>query len=402
MNPSQEASRKTPVYGWVMLAVAWFALLLSAADRSLWATTAPVAAEDLGLSPALALGAFVTATQAGYIFALLTGALATDRYGPRRMLAIALAFLGLALFGFGQARGFTHGLVAQFCIGMGAAPVFAIGLKLVVNWFAPERRATAVSLFMSALPLPTILVNLLAPIGIGLLGWRGNYTAVAGLTLVSALLFAFMVRDRPGPAQPVLSLKQLSPLPLLRSHDFRCIVIANMAAPCATWGFMVWANLMLMDRYALPLRESGAIVATYGLGGLAGLLLSGPLCERLKIDRRQATLAGFLVFAVALIGVGSIRDLSLMRIAIPLLGLAAYAYAPLLNTLLANKAVALAASAAGMATVLTFAAEGLQPLLIGLVYTRTGSFFAVCAALAAGPVIAAIAIASMARSPVNR
>ncbi|PZQ63075.1 MAG: hypothetical protein DI544_02560 [Sphingomonas taxi] len=379
-------------YRWAILAIAWFALLLSAADRSLWAITAPVAARDLGLSPVLALGAFVTATQSGYLVALLFGSIAADWFGPRRMLTVALCWLGLAMFAFGRSTSLPHGLVAQFGVGMGAAPVFAIGMKLIVNWFAPDRRAGAISLFMTALPTPTILVNLVAPIGIGLLGWRGNYTLVAGITLAAGVLFAIFVGDGPAartaPAQRPSSLK-----PLWDSRAFRCIVIANMAGPCASWGFMTWANLILVERHALSIAQSGVIVASYGAGAFAGLLLSGPVCDRLGLDRRRATMGCFIAFALGLLVTGSLDELAAVRVAVPLLGVLAYAYAPLLNTMLAHAAGALAASAAGLATMLTFAAEGVQPLVSGGIYTHTHSFQAVCAALAAGPVVAAIAIA---------
>jgi hypothetical protein len=52
-----------------------------------------------------------------------------------------------------------------------------------------------------------------------------------------------------------------------------------------------------------------------------------------------------------------------------------------------------AGSAAGLSLVMTTAGDSLQPLLLGFVYQYTRSFFAVFAVLAAGPLLAALAVA---------
>ena len=77
---------------------------------------------------------------------------------------------------------------------------------------------------------------------------------------------------------------------------------------------------------------------------------------------------------------------------VPILGFVAYFYGPLVNTMIAEAAGEMAATGAGFATVFTFVAEGLQPLLVGHVYQATSSFLWVLCILSGGPAVAAFAV----------
>src|SRR3954470_11046637 len=76
-------------YRWLVLAVAWAALLMAFVDRLAWANLAAQVGGSLGL-PIAGLGIFLTSFYVGYVGANVLGGLATDKLGPSRMLTMAM------------------------------------------------------------------------------------------------------------------------------------------------------------------------------------------------------------------------------------------------------------------------------------------------------------------------
>jgi len=123
--------------------------------------------------------------------------LSVDRFGPHRPLvaAVILAALGSLFFSVSSGAG-TAGL-ARLLIGAGAAFSFIASLKLVSNWFAPERFATLAGLtnacgMIGAAGGGAPLALLVAGIG-----WRRSLGLLGVIGLALAALILLFVRDRP-------------------------------------------------------------------------------------------------------------------------------------------------------------------------------------------------------------
>ena len=134
-----------------------------------------------------------------YAYALLQipVGLTVDRFGPHRPLvaAVVVAALGSLLFAYATGAG-TAGL-ARLVIGAGAAFSFIASLKLVSNWFAPERFATLAGLTNTAGMIGAAGGGAPLALLVAAIGWRGSLGLLAGVGAVLALLILFFVRDRP-------------------------------------------------------------------------------------------------------------------------------------------------------------------------------------------------------------
>ncbi|NML90898.1 MFS transporter [Sphingobium sp. TB-6] len=84
---------------WIVLAIAWVALLLSFLDRLAWSAVAPSVSAANGI-PLAALGSFASAFFGGYVVSNLVGGVVVDRLGSRLGMGPALVLLGVFTFGF--------------------------------------------------------------------------------------------------------------------------------------------------------------------------------------------------------------------------------------------------------------------------------------------------------------
>lgn len=383
-------------YRWIVLGVAWFALLMSVVDRIAWSNVSAVAGRDLGLDPIVALGVFATASHLGFLVAAIGGGVLVDWIGPRRMLGAAIGLLGTLTIAFGFSGSVGQGIVLQFLMGLCAGPAFALGVKLISVWFGRIGRATAMGVFMTATSLAVVVVNMAVPTIQAAGTWRTAFVVLGVVTLATGLLAFAVTRDAPGAKGSSAPLGQLSfdyVMPLLRNRNFRLLAIANFGGPWGTWGFAIWASTLLIDRFGITVAQAGAIVASFGAGAVVAKLLIGILSDLAGGRRKMLTISCLLTFIVGLLAFGALGTLSAFQLLAPLIGIVAFAYSPLLNTMIAESAGDRAGSAAGLSLVLTTAGDSLQPLIIGLIYHYSGSFFLTFALLAAGPMLAVAAMA---------
>ena len=372
---------------WAILAVAWAAFLMSFADRLAWSNVAVAVRASLAL-PVAALGTFVTAFYAGYVVSNLVAGFAGDWLGPRRVLAGSLLCLGAATFLFGSANSLAMALALQALMGLTAGADYVAGVKLITAWFARLQRGRAMGLFMTATSLAVVLTNLIVPALLAAIGWPGVYhvfgIATAGLGMVAYLV----VRDGPGPATPHAAPDFRA---LLRNGQLRWLGLAGFGALWGTWGFAFWASTLMVRGHGLTVAQAGFVVALFGLGAIVAKPAIG-LASDLMGGRRRALVIACLLFFVAMLLVFSqLGSFAGFALAGPFLGVGAFAYSPLMNTMVAEASgPGLAASGAGVTNAFWGLGNVIVPSLVGLSFGLTGSFVLACVLLSAGPLFGAL------------
>ena len=137
-----------------------------------------------------------------YAYALLQFpvGMTLDRFGPHRPLvaAVCVAALGSLLFAVSSGAG-TAGL-ARLIIGMGASFSFIASLKLVSNWFAPDRFATLAGFTNTAGMIGAAGGGAPLALLVAGIGWRGSLLTLGIAGLVLAVLILLFVRDYPPAA----------------------------------------------------------------------------------------------------------------------------------------------------------------------------------------------------------
>ena len=140
----------------------------------------------------------LTFTQAGslsfvstlvYAFMQIPAGYLVDRFGPRRLFL--LGTLGTNLLGltFSMIHAYPWLLVNQGASGFFRSLLFAPGLVLIASWFPPNRRATAMGLFITGGFSSNVLLNLVGPALEAAYGWRFCFLLFSGLGVLAAVTY---------------------------------------------------------------------------------------------------------------------------------------------------------------------------------------------------------------------
>src|SRR5580658_10889567 len=158
------------------LALVLAAGLVNYVDRVTLSVTGPVIAGELRLRPSQ-MGVLFSAFLWTYGLAQAPVGAIIDRIGPRPLLAGALTLWSAAQGATGLAVGLPQLFAARLVLGLGEAPQWPTGAKVVRIWFAPQVRGLATGVFNSASTLGPAIAP---PIVTGLMlafGWRGAFWA---------------------------------------------------------------------------------------------------------------------------------------------------------------------------------------------------------------------------------
>jgi sugar phosphate permease len=378
------------LYRWIVLAIAWLALLFAFIDRLAWANVAVHVGGSLGL-PVAALGTFITAFYVGYVASNALGGLGTDRFGPSRMLAMALIPLGIATFGFSYTTSVFMGLALQVLMGLAAGADYAACVKLTATWFDFRMRGRAMGLLTTASSVAVVLTNAIVPSLSKWVGWSGVYQTLGALTAVVGLLCIFFLRDAKLPAVVAGEKPKLSVL--FRNRDLILLAIVGFGALWGTWGFTFWVNALMVKGYGISAARAGFITAMFGVGAIFSKPLVGLVSDLIGGKRKLILIICFAAFTAMLLIFGSLKTEMAFLLAAPVLGVTAFIYTPLIVAMVAEIAgPQLVGSAYGITNAFWQLGSVIVPAVVGIVYQQTNSLYAAFVALAAGPLVATIAM----------
>src|SRR3954467_6883994 len=145
---SRPSARIRSIQLWsVVLLIAGGAL--NYVDRATLSVANKFIQQDLHI-PVGRMGLLISAFLWAYAFAQLPVGGLIDRFGPRRLLGLGLVGWSVAQAAGGLVRGFGTFVVARLALGVGEAPLFPGGARVVRDWFGLRERGFATGLLQSA------------------------------------------------------------------------------------------------------------------------------------------------------------------------------------------------------------------------------------------------------------
>jgi sugar phosphate permease len=171
----------------VALALLVVAGVVNYIDRATLAVANPLIREELGLSIA-DMGYLLSAFLWAYAFAQLPTGAMVDRLGPRILLTMGLSLWSLAQLLGGLVQNFGQFFGARVLLGIGEAPQFPTGARVVRDWFNQRDRGLATGVFNCASSLGTAIAAPLLTYLMLSFGWRTMFVimGVAGLIVAAA------------------------------------------------------------------------------------------------------------------------------------------------------------------------------------------------------------------------
>src|SRR6201997_736120 len=283
-----DKSRRRAVVAWVLTAIYYF---YQYALRSAPSVMLPQLSQAFGVS-ALGVASLVGLFYYGYSPFSLVAGVAMDRLGPRRVVPVAAALVGVGavLFATGRSDVASAGRLLQ-----GAGGVFAlVGAIYIATSNFPARKAAtlvgATQMFgMAGGSAGQFVVGPM--IGSGL-AWNRFWIGmgIAGLG-ISALLLLFLPKDKPV-AQPANWMSTVQPFGIVFSNpqSILCGLIAGLLFIPTTIFDMVWGVRYLQEAHGLDYASAVMRSAAVPFGWIIGCPLLGFISD--KLGRRKPVIIG--------------------------------------------------------------------------------------------------------------
>ena len=271
---------------WV-LALLLLAYILNFVDRQVLAIVGLEVKQEMGLSDTelgLLLGPYfaLSFTLAGFVIARIA-----DVASRRNVLVVGLAVWSLLTAGCGLARSFAQLASLRFAVAVGEAAGTPPSHSMISDYFPPERRATAMSVYGLGIYVGTGFGFAGGGLLLQWLDWRTAFL-VAGLAgLPVALLILLTVREPArgaGPRAEAPPLRRVLP-EVFATRSFRWLMAAAACQAFLGYAVLSWGATYLRRVFELSPGEAGvafggiAAVAG-GIGSLGGGVLADRLARR--------------------------------------------------------------------------------------------------------------------------
>lgn len=187
------------------------------------------------------------------------------------------------------AGNFTILMVARAVAGIGAGVYLALGIGASAALSTPERRGKAIAILMGGMASGVVLG---VPLSL-MLAQQWSWQAALWLVIFLGLAaFMGLLIKRPAlPAAPASTLA--SKLVLLADGHVLVILTVSLLAAIASLGMYTFIAPMLADPHHGAVRSVTPYLWVWGIGGVLGSFLIGPLVDRIK--------GPILTFAIMLI-----------------------------------------------------------------------------------------------------
>jgi predicted MFS family arabinose efflux permease len=244
--------------------------------------------------------AIPAATLIGFAAGIVTLIPLGDRFVRRKLIAIQLTVLAIALVAAAIAPSLSLLAVASFFVG-----VLSTAAQQTVPFaadLADDRdRGRIVGLVMTGLLLGILLARTISGFVGDLFGWRAVFAMAAGICLLLALVAWNALPYRPAA-------ERLNYAALLASVAHLVVKQPVLRQAAISQGFLFgcfnlfWVTLVLLLEGA-PFNLNPSQIGLFGVLGAAGVL-AAPIAGRLadRIDTRRVRLAGIILTALSFAG----------------------------------------------------------------------------------------------------
>lgn len=167
---------------------------LNYVDRATLSVANKLIQDDLGI-PVAKMGLLLSAFLWAYAFSQLPVGGLIDRYGPRKLLGLGLFSWSIAQAAGGLVTGFGTFIAARLALGVGEAPLFPGGARVVRDWFGIRERGFAIGLCQSASSLGSFIAVPLLTLLMLRFSWRWMFAIVGAAGVLLAILWWSVHRD---------------------------------------------------------------------------------------------------------------------------------------------------------------------------------------------------------------
>jgi MFS family permease len=261
-------------------------------DRVNISTAAPFMQKDLGLTTTQ-LGLAFSAFAYPYAFFQIAGGWLGDRIGPRVMLALCAALVGLATIWTGFVGGLAALFMSRLALGIGEGPAFPTATRALANWMRPDQRAFAQGLTHAFSRAGNALTPPLIAVIVVSFSWRESFILLGGVALIWSVVWFAYFRDDPRthpritpeeltglpPATVVATRKSVPWGPLLKR--MMPVTLTDFCYGWILWLYLNWLPSFFLHEFNMNIKKSALFAAGVFLAGVVGDTVGGFLSDHI-------------------------------------------------------------------------------------------------------------------------
>jgi len=255
---------------------------------------------DLKTSGAL-MGVLASAYFYPYAVMQIPAGLLADSWGPRKSVTFFFIFAAFGSVALGFANTAGTAIAARIFVGLGVSMVFVPTLKILTNWFEPEKFVRMNGLLMSLGGLGAYTAATPLALLSDAVGWRGGMIFVGATTLVVAAAVWLLVRDTPQesgfqplnypakPNQPAVRIGILQGVVMvIKMPWFWPLALCSFLGAGVSLSIVgLWGGPFLMHVYGMTRTQAGAVLSMFAAGLIIGSPVMSWLSDRVLHSRKK-------------------------------------------------------------------------------------------------------------------
>jgi len=268
--------------------------------RQLLGPLLPAMERDLRIGHAVS-GLFILVMGMGFFLSQLTAAFLTARFGYRVCIVLSLWAAAAAMAGVGLVGSLGALFVGFFLLGVTGGLYVPSGIALISVLVHPRDWGKAMGIHELAPNLALIVAPFFATMVLGLASWRWGYLSLAGFLAITGAVFARYGVDAGtrGTTPDLQRIREIAKNPAF----WGLAGLLSLAVGVETGVYAV-VPLFLVNERGFDLTEANRILGLSRIPGLAVVLLSGWITDRLSPGTTLRLSLGITGATIVALGLG--------------------------------------------------------------------------------------------------
>jgi predicted MFS family arabinose efflux permease len=259
---------------------------------------APVIQRDLGLS-VTEVGLLVSGYYLAQTVAAVPAGGLVDRIGVGRALLTSHGLLIAGALTFSQAEGFAGAVAATVVMGFGYSIVNPSTAKGILAWFSTRRRATAMGVKQTGVPIGGVLAAANGAL-VTLFSWQSIFVTVACVIFANGVLCLMLVEPLQPTTRTSIAATIRRMLQVGRITNIRVLFLANIPWNMGQTNFYSYLTIFMREAAGASQPVAGLVLGLAQASSALGRIGWGVVSDTLFRGARKWLIVGLCGASVVL------------------------------------------------------------------------------------------------------